>query len=62
MNSEIMQLKLGIVWVQCWVQCQLRLVFPILQQNASPSSILPVFLTTLGRKLDNGDAIKDLGG
>ncbi|CAE7838196.1 unnamed protein product [Symbiodinium sp. CCMP2592] len=36
-----------------------KLCFPALQQNVSPASILPSFLTVLGRKLDNGEEAKD---
>ncbi|OLQ07323.1 hypothetical protein AK812_SmicGene9282 [Symbiodinium microadriaticum] len=36
-----------------------ELCFPTLQQNVSPTSILPSFITVLGRKLDNGDDAKD---
>ncbi|CAE7882084.1 OGG1, partial [Symbiodinium microadriaticum] len=35
------------------------LCFPSLQQNTSPTAILPDFITVLGRKLDNGDEAKD---
>ncbi|CAE7367832.1 unnamed protein product, partial [Symbiodinium sp. KB8] len=36
-----------------------KLCFPSLQQNTSPTAILPDFITVLGRKLDNGDEAKD---
>ena len=39
----------------------LRIVFPSLQQNASPLSILPAFLEVLGRKIDNIEDVVDWG-
>ncbi|CAE7278322.1 unnamed protein product, partial [Symbiodinium pilosum] len=39
------------------------IVFPSLQQNASPLSILPAFLEVLGRKIDNiEDVVERLDG
>ena len=37
---------------------QLRLVFPTLQENSSPLSVMTLFLETLGRKIDQADAEK----
>lgn len=36
-----------------------RLVFPTLQENSSPLSVMTLFLETLGRKIDQADAEKD---
>lgn len=37
---------------------QLRLLFPTLQENSSPLSVMTLFLETLGRKIDQADAEK----
>ncbi|CAL1152887.1 unnamed protein product [Cladocopium goreaui] len=36
-----------------------RLVFPTLQQNSSPLSVMTAFMETLGRKIDQADREKD---
>ena len=36
----------------------LRLVFPTLQQNSSPLSVMTAFMETLGRKIDQADREK----
>ena len=37
---------------------ELRLVFPTLQENSSPLSVMTQFLETLGRKIDQADGEK----
>ena len=37
---------------------QLRLVFPTLQENSSPLSVMTLFLGDFGRKIDQADAEK----
>ena len=47
--------------VVCSAWLKLRLVFPTIQQNMSVMSVLPTFLDTLGRKIENAEREKDWG-
>ena len=38
---------------------ELRLIFPSLQQNVSPFTLLPQYLVVLGKKVDSAEKIKD---
>lgn len=39
----------------------LRLVFPTLQRNESPFTLLAQWLTTLGKKIDTASEVQDIG-
>ena len=44
--------------IHVWISSYLRLVFPTLQQNSSPLSVMTTFMETLGRKIDQADREK----